>query len=115
MRALGDPDAFLASDLGVRRALEARGMPGDPLSAAKLAESWRPWRSYALQYLWSAAPEFCSRRQEPPQSGEKGASGMTLTAHSKHARADPGRPGLMGDRRLADRGHLVGGGRLGTS
>ena len=56
MRALGDPDAFLASDLGVRRALEARGMPGDPRSAAKLAESWRPWRSYALQYLWSAPP-----------------------------------------------------------
>ena len=56
IRALGDPDAFLASDLGVRRALESRGMPGDPRSAAKLAESWRPWRSYALQYLWSAPP-----------------------------------------------------------
>jgi AraC family transcriptional regulator, regulatory protein of adaptative response / DNA-3-methyladenine glycosylase II len=53
MRALGDPDAFLPSDLGVRRALEARGLPGDPRSAASLAESWRPWRSYALQYLWS--------------------------------------------------------------
>ncbi len=53
MRALGDPDAFLPSDLGVRRALEARGLPGDPRSAASLAEAWRPWRSYALQYLWS--------------------------------------------------------------
>ena len=53
MRALGDPDAFLPSDLGVRRALEARGLPGDPRSAASMAESWRPWRSYALQYLWS--------------------------------------------------------------
>ncbi len=53
MRALGDPDAFLASDLGVRRALEARGLPGDPRSATAVAEAWRPWRSYALQYLWS--------------------------------------------------------------
>jgi AraC family transcriptional regulator of adaptative response / DNA-3-methyladenine glycosylase II len=54
MRALGDPDAFLPSDLGVRRALEARGLPGDPRSAASLAEAWRPWRAYAVQYLWSA-------------------------------------------------------------
>jgi AraC family transcriptional regulator of adaptative response / DNA-3-methyladenine glycosylase II len=54
LRALGDPDAFLPSDLGVRRALEARGLPGDALSAASMAEAWRPWRSYALQYLWSA-------------------------------------------------------------
>ena len=53
MRALGDPDAFLASDLGVRRALEARGLPGDPQSAAATADAWRPWRSYALQYLWT--------------------------------------------------------------
>jgi AraC family transcriptional regulator of adaptative response / DNA-3-methyladenine glycosylase II len=53
MRALGDPDAFLASDLGVRRALEARGLPADPRSATAMAEAWRPWRSYALQYLWS--------------------------------------------------------------
>ena len=53
LRALGDPDAFLPSDLGVRRALEARGLPGDPRSAASLAQAWRPWRSYALQYLWA--------------------------------------------------------------
>jgi len=53
LRALGDPDAFLPSDLGVRRALESRGLPGDPRAAASMAEAWRPWRSYALQYLWS--------------------------------------------------------------
>ena len=54
LRGLGDPDEFLPSDLGVRRALEARGLAGDPRSAASLAEAWRPWRSYALQYLWSS-------------------------------------------------------------
>jgi AraC family transcriptional regulator of adaptative response / DNA-3-methyladenine glycosylase II len=53
MRALGDPDAFMPSDLGVRRALEARGLDGGERSATALAEAWRPWRSYALQYLWS--------------------------------------------------------------
>jgi AraC family transcriptional regulator of adaptative response / DNA-3-methyladenine glycosylase II len=67
LRALGDPDAFLPSDLGVRRALVALGLPGDPHSAASLAEAWRPWRSYALQYLWagplSAGPDWDNRRQ----------------------------------------------------
>jgi AraC family transcriptional regulator of adaptative response / DNA-3-methyladenine glycosylase II len=53
MRALGDPDVFLPADLGVRRALEKLGHPGDPDSAETLAERWRPWRSYAVQYLWT--------------------------------------------------------------
>jgi AraC family transcriptional regulator of adaptative response / DNA-3-methyladenine glycosylase II len=53
MRALGDPDAFLAGDLGVRRALERLGLPAGERSALALAERWRPYRAYALQYLWS--------------------------------------------------------------
>jgi AraC family transcriptional regulator, regulatory protein of adaptative response / DNA-3-methyladenine glycosylase II len=48
MRALGDPDVFLAADLGVRRALERLG--GD----AGSADRWRPFRSYATHYLWAA-------------------------------------------------------------
>jgi AraC family transcriptional regulator of adaptative response / DNA-3-methyladenine glycosylase II len=53
LRGLGDPDAFLPSDLGVRRALEALGQPADPVSASRLAERWRPWRAYALHHLWA--------------------------------------------------------------
>jgi AraC family transcriptional regulator, regulatory protein of adaptative response / DNA-3-methyladenine glycosylase II len=53
MRVLGDHDVFLASDLGVRRALERAGVAADPRAAAALAERWRPLRSYALQYLWT--------------------------------------------------------------
>ena len=54
MRALSDPDAFLSSDLGLRRALERLGMPGDPAAALARAEAWRPWRAYALQHLWGS-------------------------------------------------------------
>jgi len=54
MRALGDPDAFMPSDLGVRRALERLGLPADERGATALAEQWRPYRAYALQYLWSS-------------------------------------------------------------
>jgi AraC family transcriptional regulator, regulatory protein of adaptative response / DNA-3-methyladenine glycosylase II len=48
MRGLHDPDAFLPSDLGVRRALERAG------SHIGAAERWRPWRSYALHHLWAS-------------------------------------------------------------
>lgn len=54
LRALGDPDVFLPTDLGVRHALEHLGRPGDARAAAAQAEAWRPWRSYALMHLWTS-------------------------------------------------------------
>lgn len=55
MRALGDPDVFLAGDLGVRRSLQRGGAAADlgPAAADHLATAWRPWRSYAVMHLWS--------------------------------------------------------------
>ncbi|MFE0641869.1 AlkA N-terminal domain-containing protein [Streptomyces sp. NPDC058877] len=53
MRALGDPDSFLPGDLGVRRAAEGLGLPGTPAALTARAAHWRPWRSYAVQYLWA--------------------------------------------------------------
>ncbi|MFF7438635.1 AlkA N-terminal domain-containing protein [Streptomyces sp. NPDC008122] len=53
MRALGDPDAFLPGDLGVRRAAEGLGLPGTPAALTARAAHWRPWRAYAVQYLWA--------------------------------------------------------------
>ncbi len=54
MRGLGEPDAFPAGDLGLRKAL------ADPISGElpsikslrEMAEKWRPWRSYAAMLLW---------------------------------------------------------------
>jgi AraC family transcriptional regulator of adaptative response / DNA-3-methyladenine glycosylase II len=54
MRALHDPDAFLPSDLGVRHALEQLGQGGRPATVVALAESWRPYRAYAVQHLWAS-------------------------------------------------------------
>ena len=51
MRALRWPDAFLANDLVVLKALgETR-----PAHALRRSESWRPWRSYAVMHLWRNA------------------------------------------------------------
>jgi AraC family transcriptional regulator, regulatory protein of adaptative response / DNA-3-methyladenine glycosylase II len=54
MRALGDPDAFLSTDLGVRKAIVRLGHAGDRGSVVSLAERWRPWRAYATQHLWAS-------------------------------------------------------------
>ena len=54
MRALADPDAFIAGDLGVRRSLQRLGAPADPRAVLAMAEPWRPWRAYAVAHLWAA-------------------------------------------------------------
>ncbi len=48
----GDPDVLLETDLGVRRGFAGIG---DPAALVRRAEAWRPWRSYAVQHLWSLA------------------------------------------------------------
>lgn len=53
MRALGDPDAFLPTDLGIRRGAGQLGLPATPAALTARAEQWRPWRAYAVQYLWT--------------------------------------------------------------
>ncbi len=49
MRALGDPDAFPHSDLGLLRALRL----DKPAALKAEAEAWRPWRAYAAVHLWN--------------------------------------------------------------
>jgi AraC family transcriptional regulator of adaptative response / DNA-3-methyladenine glycosylase II len=55
LRALGDPDVLLPTDLGVRRGAAALGLPTDPAALDAHAARWRPWRSYALIRLWRHA------------------------------------------------------------
>jgi AraC family transcriptional regulator of adaptative response / DNA-3-methyladenine glycosylase II len=66
MRALRDPDAFMPTDLGIRRAAVALGLPDDPVHLRELTEHWRPWRSYAMAHLWAtpaaATPQLPTRR-----------------------------------------------------
>ncbi|MGD0244255.1 MAG: AlkA N-terminal domain-containing protein [Streptosporangiaceae bacterium] len=76
MRALSDPDAFLPSDVGVLDALTRLGAPclvtepagsgsaararaarAAAVLAQRLAENWRPWRSYAVHHLWAYLEE----------------------------------------------------------
>ena len=56
MRALKNPDAFPAGDLGLLRAFDEDG--GERMKPAELlrrAEAWRPWRAYAALLIWGSA------------------------------------------------------------
>ncbi|WP_340682102.1 AlkA N-terminal domain-containing protein [Amycolatopsis coloradensis] len=59
MRSLGDPDAFLPTDLGVKVAAKGLGL-GSAAFAAH-AERWRPWRAYAVQHLWATGDHPINR------------------------------------------------------
>jgi AraC family transcriptional regulator of adaptative response / DNA-3-methyladenine glycosylase II len=57
MRALGHPDAFMPTDLGVRRGITRLGHDDDIETVNRVAEKWRPWRAYAMAHLWTTPVE----------------------------------------------------------
>ncbi len=61
MRALGDPDAFVPTDLGIRLAAKSLGLPATPAALTRHSEAWRPWRAYAVQYLWATGDHAVNR------------------------------------------------------
>ena len=61
MRGLGDPDAFIPGDLGVRAAARQLGLPATPAALTGRAAGWRPWRAYAVQYLWATGDHPINR------------------------------------------------------
>ncbi len=53
MRTMAWPDAFLETDVGIKKAL-----PGfSSKELLQIAEQWRPWRSYATINLWNSLYE----------------------------------------------------------
>jgi AraC family transcriptional regulator, regulatory protein of adaptative response / DNA-3-methyladenine glycosylase II len=55
LRAIRETDAFPTSDVGLLRGIaKVDGVPATPARLLQRAETWRPWRAYAAQHLWSA-------------------------------------------------------------
>lgn len=55
MRALKNPDAFPASDLGLLRSFDLpEKLRMTPAELMTRAEAWRPWRAYAALLLWGS-------------------------------------------------------------
>ena len=61
MRSLGDPDAFIPTDLGVRMAARTLDLPSTPAALTRHSLAWRPWRAYAVQYLWATGEHAINR------------------------------------------------------
>ena len=62
LRALGEPDAFPAADLVLRRLAASDGVPLTTRALEARAEAWRPWRGYAVMHLWRAAGDVAPAR-----------------------------------------------------
>lgn len=61
MRALGDPDAFVPTDLGVTAAARRLDLPATPAALTARARVWQPWRAYAVQHLWATGDHPINR------------------------------------------------------
>jgi AraC family transcriptional regulator of adaptative response / DNA-3-methyladenine glycosylase II len=68
LRALGEPDAFPAADLVLRRMAATGGTPLTTRALEARAEAWRPWRGYAVLHLWRAAGDVAP---PPPGAGRR--------------------------------------------
>ena len=83
MRALGDPDAFVPGDLGVRAGAAALGLASTPGDLVVHAERWRPWRSYAVQHLWGAVDHAINHI--PSGDASRDAADTVRIAQSKRS------------------------------
>jgi AraC family transcriptional regulator of adaptative response / DNA-3-methyladenine glycosylase II len=97
MRALREPDAFPAGDLGLRRAL---GLT--PVELASRAAAWRPWRAYAAMLLWQHPPREApaaaprNRRVKLRLNRSVGAGNDQGRNHGSRLRAGGARAGMRG-------------------
>ena len=71
MRGFGDPDAFPVTDLGVRAAAKAVGLPEAPEALLAHSSRWRPWRAYATQHLWTALDHAVNEWPPRPNRQER--------------------------------------------
>jgi AraC family transcriptional regulator of adaptative response / DNA-3-methyladenine glycosylase II len=70
MRALRWPDAWLVGDVALTKALglpDHRGREAQR-EAEQRAQSWRPWRSYAVIRAWAQRPSGPSQPKHPTES-----------------------------------------------
>lgn len=84
MRALGEPDAFPAGDLGLRRAV-ANGQVVSQRELERIAEGWRPWRAYAAMYLWTAGANGAGKATKAARK-KNGTKKTRVTTATKESR-----------------------------
>jgi len=94
LRALRDPDAFPATDVGLLRGAAEDTVRPTPAALVARAEAWRPWRAYAAQHLWCAAAAESATRARPDagrarRDPNRGSSGQPFAVDLRPVRAAP--------------------------
>ncbi len=79
MRALGDPDAFTATDPGVVLAATGLGLPATPAALGLRSAAWRPWRAYAVQHLRAAGDHAIDRLSATDVTTAAGPTTLTVS------------------------------------
>jgi AraC family transcriptional regulator of adaptative response / DNA-3-methyladenine glycosylase II len=83
LRALGEPDAFPADDLVLRRTISGDERHSASQDVEARAETWRPWRGYAVMHLWEAAvPAKNARSRDRSPRAPAGIDRALLRAHA---------------------------------
>ena len=109
MRALGDPDAFPASDLGVLHGLRALGVEADAREAERRSQAWRPFRAYTVLHLWKRARERRRGVSETYTTMPSPVGELLLTGDDGHADGPlPARRQVRASRRRASRRRAPG-------
>jgi AraC family transcriptional regulator of adaptative response / DNA-3-methyladenine glycosylase II len=72
MRALSEPDAFPAADLGLLHALDLR----NPRELENRSQAWRPWRAYAAMHLWQSRSKVLVEEKSQPSKHDDGRTGV---------------------------------------
>jgi AraC family transcriptional regulator of adaptative response / DNA-3-methyladenine glycosylase II len=86
LRALREPDAFLAADVGLHRALaRADGSRPTPKEMLALANAWRPYRGYAVLHLWHSLGHAPPKPTKVPELLEPASCG-TISLRRRRAR-----------------------------
>lgn len=78
MRALRWPDAFPSGDVALHKALQLQGQAQPARAAQARAQSWRPWRSYAVVRAWHGL----SIPQAAAAGGSAGRAAATATSRT---------------------------------
>ena len=93
MRALGEPDAFPAGDLVLRRVagnLTVRDLE-------RRSQAWRPWRAYAVMLLWRTASQqtrecgWSAKASAERSGGRHGVSAENIDRRHRAGRGAGGR------------------------
>lgn len=81
LRALGDPDAFPATDLCVKLAAGELGLPATPTALIQHAALWQPWRGYAVQHLWATGDHPINKMPTTDVVAAPQTTAPTLVTH----------------------------------